>query len=108
MPQIVNTAVRTLVGVGLAAMAAGWTHAQSQRGLRVLADTPLRPALLEIAEAFRHSGGAQHIEFVFDASPVILKKLAAGETFDVLIVQPNHVTDLMKAGTVVRGEHPIV
>lgn len=106
--RIMNSAVVTLASIGLAAMAAGWMPPQSQGRLRVFADTPLRPALLEIGEAFHHSGGAQQVEFVFDASPVILEKLAAGETFDVLIVQLDHITNLMKAGTVVRGEHPVV
>ena len=108
MGQIMNRAVLTLASIGLAASAAGWMPAQSQGRLRVLADTPLRPALLKIGEAFHHRGGTQQVEFVFDASPVILEKLAAGETFDVLIVQPDHITDLIKAGTVVRGEHPVV
>lgn len=108
MGQITKSAVLTLASIGFAAMAAGWMPAQSQGRLRVIADTPLRPALLEIGEAFHHSDGSPPVEFVFDASPVILEKLAAGENFDVLVVQPDHITDLMNAGTVVRGEHPVV
>ena len=108
MGQIMNIAVLTVASIGLAAMAVGLVPAQSQGRLRVLADPPLRPALLEIGEAFRHSRSGQQVEFVFGASPVILEKLAAGETSDVLIVQPNHITDLMKSGTVVRGEHPVI
>jgi molybdate transport system substrate-binding protein len=91
-----------------AAMLAESMPAQSQGRLRVLADTPLRPALLEIGEAFRRGGSGQQVEFVFDSSPVILEKLAAGETADGLIVQPDHIADLMKSGTVVRGEHPVI
>ena len=108
MGQIMNSAILTVASIGLAVMAAGLVPAHSQGRLRVLADTPLRPALLEIGEAFRHSRSGQQVEFVFAASPVILEKLAAGETSDVLIVQPDHITDLMKSGTVVRGEHFVI
>ena len=108
MGRIMNSAVVTLASIGLAAMLAERMPAQLQERLRVLADTPLRPALLEIGEAFRRGGRGQQVEFVFDSSPAILEKLAAGETADVLIVQPDHIADLMKSGTVVRGEHPLI
>src|SRR5262245_13146601 len=75
--------------------------------LKVLADTPLRPALLEIGEAFSRSSG-QHVDFVFDASPVIFKKLADGEAADVLIVQPDHLAALITSGTVISGQHPVI
>ena len=101
-------AVLTLASIVLAAMLAESMPAQSQGRLRVLADTPLRPALLEIGKAFRRGGSGQQVEFVFDSSPVILEKLAAGETADVLIIQPDHIGDLMKSGAVVRGEHPVI
>ncbi len=100
-------AVFTLASVGFAAMLAVPIPAHVQARLKVLADTPLRPALLEIGEAFSRSRG-QHVDFVFDSSPVILKKLADGEAADVLIVQPDHVADLIKSGTVVSGEHPVI
>ncbi|MEO6434433.1 MAG: substrate-binding domain-containing protein [Tepidisphaeraceae bacterium] len=100
-------AVFTAASVGLAAMLAVPMPTHSQRRLKVLADTPLRPALIEIGEAFR-LGSGQQVDFVFDSSPVILKKLADGEAADVLIVQPDHVADLIKAGKVVPGEHPVI
>ncbi|SRR5581483_9520645 len=78
--------------------------AHSQANLKVLADTPLRPALIQIGEAFRRDS-SQQVDFVFDASPVILKKLADGEAADVLIAQPNHIADLIKSGTIVPGEY---
>lgn len=103
-----RSAVLALASVGLAAMLAVPMPAQSQGRLRVFADTPLRPALLEIGDAFRRGANGQQAEFLFDSSPVILEKLAAGETADVLIVQPDHIADLMKSGIVVRGEHPVI
>jgi molybdate transport system substrate-binding protein len=100
-------AVFTLASVGFAAMLAVPIPAHLQGRLKVLADTPLRPALIEIGKAFRRSSG-QHVDFVFDSSPAILKKLADGEAADVLIVQPDHITALIKSGKVVSGEHPVL
>ena len=80
-------------------------HAQEK--IKVLSDGPLRPALIEIGEAFRRETGNQ-VEFVFGTSPVVHKKVADGEIADVLIIQPNFVAELVKAGRVVAGEHPVV
>ena len=97
-------AVFTLASVVFVAMLAEPIPAHLQARLKVLADTPLRPALLEIAEAFSRSSG-QHVDFVFDSSPVILKKLADGEPADVLIVQPDHLAALITSGRrSVRGD----
>jgi molybdate transport system substrate-binding protein len=63
--------------------------------------------LVQIAEAFRRESGNQ-IEFVFGTSPVVHKKVADGETADVLIIQPNFVAELVKSGKVVPGEHPVI
>jgi molybdate transport system substrate-binding protein len=97
----------TLAIAGFAAMLAVSTPAHSQGKLKVLADSPLRPALIEIGEAFRRDGG-QQVDFLFGPSPVILKKLADGEAGDVLIVQPDHIADLIKSGKVAPGEHPVI
>lgn len=83
------------------------SSAHAQEKIRVLSDVPLRPALIQIGEAFRRDSGNQ-IEFVFGISPVIHKKIADGETANVLIIQPNFVAELVKAGKVVPGEHPVV
>lgn len=82
------------------------TPAHSQAKLKVLADTPLRAALIEIGEAFRRDNG-QQIDFVFDASPVIRKRLAEGETADVLIAQPDHIAELIESGKIIPGEYPV-
>ena len=39
---------------------------------------------------------------------MIHKKVADGETGDVLIIQPNFVNELVKAGKVVPGDHPVL
>src|SRR6266849_2570571 len=83
------------------------SDALAQTKVKVISDGPLRPALEQIAEAFHRQTGNQ-VEFVFGTSPVIHKKVADGETADVLIIQPNFISELVKAGKVVPGEHPVV
>ena len=51
-------------------------HAQEK--IKVLSDGPLRPALIQIGEAFRRDTG-HHVEFTFGTSPVVHKKVADGE-----------------------------
>lgn len=104
-----RTITRTtlVASVGFVAMLAEPMPAHVQARLKVLADTPLRPALLEIAEAFSRSSG-QHVDFVFESSPVLLRKLADGEAADVLILQPEHLPALMTSGKVVAGPHPVI
>ena len=80
-------------------------YAQGQ--IKVLSDGPLRPALVQIGEAFQRESGHQ-VAFTFGTSPVIDKKVADGEVADVLIIQPHFVDELVKAGKVVAGEHPVI
>ncbi len=93
--------------VGFAALLGVSSQAQSQGKIIVLSDIPLRPALIEIGEAFRRDSGHQ-VEFVFGLSPVLHKKVADGEAADVLIIQPNFVAELIKSGKIVAGEHPVI
>ena len=81
--------------------------AHAQEKLRVLSDGPLRPALLQIGEAFRRDTGHE-LEFTFGTSPVVHKKVADGEAADVLIIQPNFIDELVKAEKVLPGEHPVI
>src|SRR5712692_4519355 len=81
--------------------------ARAQEKIKVMSDGPLRAAFEQITEAFRRETGSQ-LEFVFGTSPVVHKKVADGETADVLIIQPNFIAELVKAGKVVPGEHPVI
>jgi molybdate transport system substrate-binding protein len=104
MPKPAVLAPSTLLCLAILAAS---MPAHLQGRLRVLADSPLRPALVQIGEAFRRESG-QHVDFVFDSSPGILKRLADGEVADVLVVQPDHVADLIKSGRVVPGDYPVI
>jgi len=99
--------LRALVILGLAGLLGVPTQARSQGKIKVLSDSPLQPALVPIAEAFRRDSGHQ-IEFVFGTSPVVHKKVVEGETADVLIIQPSFVAELMKSGKVAPGEYPVI
>ncbi len=81
--------------------------ARAQEKIKVMSDGPLRPAFEQITEAFRRETGSQ-LKFVFGTSPIVHKKVADGEAADVLIIQPNFVAELVKAGKVVPGEHSVV
>jgi molybdate transport system substrate-binding protein len=85
----------------------GQSSAHLQEKITVLSDCPLRPALIEMGEAFRRERGSQ-VECVFGPSPMVHKKVADGETADVLIIQPHFVGALVQAGKVVPGEPRVV
>ncbi len=99
--------LRALVILGFAALLGVSTEAQSQGKIKVLSDSPLQPALVPIAEVFHRDSG-HRVEFVFGTSPVVHKKVADGETGDVLIIQPSFVAELLKSGKVAPGEHPVI
>ncbi len=80
--------------------------AMIQANLKVMSDEPLRPALVQIAEAFHRESG-HRVEFVFGTSPMIHDKVANGERADVLIIQPNFIAELVSSGRLVTGEHPV-
>jgi molybdate transport system substrate-binding protein len=63
--------------------------------------------LPQIAEAF-HRQSNHTVQYVFDLSPVIHKKVVDGEVADVVIVQPNFIDELVNMGKVVAGEHPVI
>jgi len=98
---------RVLAVVCALGIMTGPSSAHAQEKIKVLSDGPLGLALIEIGEAFRRESVHQ-VEFVFGTSSVIHKKFVDGYPADVLIIQPNLVTELVKAGKVVPGEYPVV
>ncbi len=75
--------------------------------IKVLSDGPLQPALTEIAGIF-HRESNHSVQFGFGFSPVISKRIMDGEAADVVLVQPDFIEQLSKAGKVLGGEHPVV
>lgn len=90
---------RTALLTASASLATGCRTARSAQSLKVLADTPLRPGLVRVAESFLRETGVA-VEFEFSPSAAILRKLADGEKSDVLGLQPNHIADLAAAGRI--------
>lgn len=98
--QIVRNAV---LGGTFAAFSAT-AHAAD---IKVLSDSPLQPALTKVAELFRQETRNQ-VNFVFDPSPAVKKRIEDGETADVVIVQPDFIDELARAGKVSAGARPII
>jgi molybdate transport system substrate-binding protein len=73
--------------------------------IKVLCDGPLEPVLPAIGEAFRGKTG-HRIDFVFAPSPIIRKKIADGETADLVMIQPDFLAELAANGKVDAGDHP--
>ena len=98
---IVPNTLRAAIA-GLVILLSATAHAAS---IKVLCDGPLQPVLPAVAEAFRQKTGHQ-VEFVFAPSPVIRKKIADGETADLVIIQPDFLAELAASGKVDAGDHP--
>ncbi len=75
--------------------------------IKVFCDGPLEPALIRVIERF-HSDSGHTVKFVFGLSPVLHKRVINGETGDLVIVQPNFIEGLVKAGKVEAGDHPVI
>jgi molybdate transport system substrate-binding protein len=97
---------RALIAVGIAALISIPRIAHSAE-VKVLSDGPLEPALTQTADAFRRESG-HTVKFGFGLSPIIHKRVIDGEAADVVIIQPNFIDELVKAGKLVPGEHPVV
>lgn len=75
--------------------------------IKVMADTPVAPALVKIGDIFRRDTG-NAVKFIFGLSPAIEKKIADGGPADVVVVQPNFVNNLVKSGKVAGGQFPTI
>jgi molybdate transport system substrate-binding protein len=92
-----------LVAAGLVAFAGA---AQTSE-LKVMADAPVGPALSKVADVY-HQETNTRVDLVLAPSPVVKEKIEAGEAADMVIVQPDFVDELMKAGKVSAGDRPII
>ncbi len=86
---------------------AAFTATAHAGDIKVLSDSPLQPALTKVAGLFRQETHNQ-VALVFDPSPVVKKRIEGGEAADVVIVQPDFVDELMRAGKVNAGDRPII
>ncbi|MCW2239070.1 molybdate ABC transporter substrate-binding protein [Azospirillum canadense] len=91
----------------LAGIISGLAFVAQAAELRVLADSPLGPALAKVAELFGQETHNQ-VRLAFDPSPEVKRRIEAGEAADVVIVQPDFIEELIRAGRVNAGERPVV
>jgi len=92
-----------LVAAGLLAFT-GTTQAAE---LKVMGDAPLGPAMSKLADLYRQQTNTQ-VDLVLAPSPVVKQKIEAGESADMVIVQPDFVDELTKAGKVGAGDRPLI
>ena len=76
-------------------------HAQGQR-LTVLSSNGLRAVLQELAPQFEKATGTQ-IAISFSVAAELKKRIDGGEAFDLAILTPPLIDDLIKQGTVVSA-----
>ena len=96
--------IQNAVFAGAIATFAASAHAGD---IKVLSDSPLQPALIKVAELFRRETQNQ-VTLLFDPSPAVKKRIEDGETADVVIVQPDFVDELARAGKVTVGDRPLI
>ncbi len=84
-----------------------FTGAAHTAELKVMADAPVGPALSKVADLYRQETNT-HVDLVLAPSPVVKQKIEAGEAADMVIVQPDFVDELAKAGKLSAGDRPII
>ncbi|WP_185633839.1 substrate-binding domain-containing protein [Burkholderia sp. Bp9012] len=79
----------------------GSTMAQAAE-LKVLSAQAMRSVLAELAPPFERSSGHK-LKFEFDSLGVTRRRIDLGESFDVAILTPSHIDELMQQGKVAAG-----
>ena len=98
---------RVVVPAVLAAGLLALTGAAQAAELKVMADSPLGPALTKVADLY-HQETQTQVELMLAPSPVVKQKIDAGEAADVVLVQPDFVEELTKLGKVRAGDRPMI
>src|SRR5215207_2514891 len=70
--------------------------------VKLFSAVAVRPAILDLIPAFEQRTGHK-VEVKFEVNPAVKKQIEAGESFDVVLVNPEMVEDLTKQGKVVAG-----
>ncbi|MGN6749457.1 MAG: molybdate ABC transporter substrate-binding protein [Xanthobacteraceae bacterium] len=99
--------MRVIRPVLLAAGLLAFANTTQAAELKVMGDAPLGPALSKIADLYRQETNTQ-VDLFLAPSPVVKQKIETGEAADIVIVQPDFVDELAKAGKVVAGDRPII
>ena len=90
--------MKLLIAVAIAAGALGAASANAAE-LKILSAGAVEPGLKHAAEAFKRANGTE-VKIQFNTAPQIAKKLADGETADLVIAPPGVLDEQAKAGKV--------
>jgi molybdate transport system substrate-binding protein len=74
----------------------------SSAAIKVLSVLPLKPLLDELGPEFERATGHKLI-MSYDVSAALKRQIDAGETFDVALILPGIIEDLLKQGKVASG-----
>jgi molybdate transport system substrate-binding protein len=94
MPTVIRT-LTLLAGVLTA-------HAAHAAELKVLSGNGARAAVQELCAQFERASGHK-VSLRFEVNAALKRKIEAGETFDVAILNPPVLDDLIRQGKVVAG-----
>ncbi|MFL4978380.1 MAG: molybdate ABC transporter substrate-binding protein, partial [Xanthobacteraceae bacterium] len=86
----------------LAAVLAGASVTAEAAELKVLSGNGARAAVRELASQFERASGHK-VALRFEVNAELKRKIEAGETFDVAILNPPVIEDLIKQGKIVAG-----
>jgi molybdate transport system substrate-binding protein len=98
---------RIILNTVLAAIFSAFAASVQAADIKVLSDSPLEPALTKVVDLFCQETHSQ-VNMAFDPSPAVKKRIEGGETADVVIVQPDFVEELARAGKVNTESRPII
>lgn len=96
---------RITLTTALVAILSAFAVSAQAAEIKVLSDGPIKPALTKVADLFRQETHTQ-VHMAFD--PWVQKRIEGGEAADVVIVEPDFVEELVRAGKVNAGNRPII
>jgi len=90
-----------LLTAGSALLSANMLAAHADE-MTVLASNGIKAAVVELAPQFEKATG-HRLDFMWDASNLLVKRIDGGQAFDVVIVSPELIKKLIKDGKVIQG-----
>lgn len=102
----VLSALIALAAVALLAVTANPAGAQGER-ITVLSSNGFRAVLQELAPAFERQAGTQ-VVIAFSVAAELKKRIDGGEPFDLAILTPVLIDDLVKKGTIVPASRTVL
>jgi molybdate transport system substrate-binding protein len=90
-----------VLATGIALLTGNMNSARAS-DIKVLASNGVKSAVVELVPKFEKDTG-DRLVFTWDASNILVKQIEGGENFDVVIVTPALIKNLIKQGKVVDG-----